>query len=72
MPENEWDAIGDNYEKPFKADQITKDGKYFKLYYKGLISAEDVEGLGDRWDTLAGAGVGIYDPDDNLILNLHK
>lgn len=72
MPEDEWEATGDYYEKPFEAERITKDDRRFKLYYKGLISAENVDGVGDRWDTLAGAGVAIYDPDDNLILKLRK
>jgi len=72
MPEDEWEATGDYYEKPFEAERITKDDRRFKLYYKGLISAENVDGVGDHWDTLAGAGVAIYDPDDNLILKLRK
>ena len=31
-----------------------------------------MDGVGDRWDSLAGAGFAIYDPDDNLILKLGK
>lgn len=72
MPEDEWEATGENYEQPFDAERISKDDRQFKLYYKGMISAENLDGIGDRWDALAGAGIAIYDPDDNLILKLGK
>lgn len=72
MPEDEWEAVGDEYEKPFDAKRISKDDRQFKLYYKGMISAENLDGAFDHWDTLAGAGIAIYDSDDNLILKLRK
>jgi hypothetical protein len=48
MSEDEWEATRNYYEKPFEAERITQDHRRFKLYYKGLISAENVDGVGDR------------------------
>lgn len=77
IPEDDWIEWGDNYEKPFgsgegcsnsKAVEETDDD-VFILYTKGLVSDERVRG---EDALLAGLGVAICDPRENLLLEVRK
>ena len=78
IPEDDWIEWGDNYEKPFgsgegcsnsKAVEKNDEDDVFILYTKGLVSEERV---GDEDTLLAGLGVAICDPRENLLLEVRK
>lgn len=73
IPEEDWKDWGDNFEKPF--GEGSSNGSSFgsecnfRLYFKGLVSEENV---GDKKIVLDGIGVAICDPRDNLIFEVRK
>ncbi|XP_059430563.1 uncharacterized protein LOC132164147 isoform X2 [Corylus avellana] len=87
IPEDDWIEWGDNYEKPFGSGEGCSNSKaveendddddedddddndVFILYTKGLVSEERVRG---EDALLAGLGVAICDPRDNLLLEVRK
>jgi hypothetical protein len=81
IPDKEWQAYGDNYDSPYRSyassststpsssSTVFVDTECFRLYSKGLVSEESVR---DMKVTVAGAGVAICDPRDNLILEVRK
>jgi hypothetical protein len=79
IPEQDWEVDGDNYHRPYRTDLSSSssssslsgllDTECFRLYFKGLVSEESVRGMKV---TVAGAGVAICDPRDNLILEVRK
>ncbi|XP_059430477.1 E3 ubiquitin-protein ligase RSL1-like [Corylus avellana] len=80
IPEEEWKVHGDNYNSPYRSDAsssssssssstVLVDAECFRLYSKGLVSEESVR---DMKVTVAGAGVAICDPTDNLMLEVRK
>lgn len=75
IPEADWMEWGDNFEKPFdegcsKRDALRSDeDTVFRLYFKGLVSEET---LRDERIVLAGIGIAICDPRDNLIFEMSK
>lgn len=75
IPEDDWREWGDNFEKPFdegcsKRDAVRGDrDTVFRLYFKGLVSEER---LRDEKIVLAGIGIAICDPSDNLIFEMSK
>lgn len=85
IPEDDWVEWGDNFEKPFgEGSSLSKnkgslgivdddEGAVYRVYFKGLVSNEDesVVKNGERV-VLAGIGVAICDPGDNLILEVRK
>ncbi|XP_077239554.1 E3 ubiquitin-protein ligase RSL1-like [Tasmannia lanceolata] len=72
MPDEEWEETGDYYEKPF-GEASSSSGPVidepFRLYFKGLVTTENVKG---EMVKLAGIGIAVCDPRDNLILQLQK
>ncbi|CAL0329099.1 unnamed protein product [Lupinus luteus] len=76
MPEEEWEEWGDEFAKPFgegssgsKGPVRFDESDICRVYFKGLVSVEFVRG---EKVVLAGIGVAICDPSDNLILELAK
>jgi hypothetical protein len=83
IPEDDWIEWGDNYEKPFGSGEGCSNSKaveenddddddnddVFILYTKGLVSEERVKG---EVTLLAGLGVAICDPRENLLLEVRK
>jgi hypothetical protein len=76
IPEEEWEADGDNYHRPYRTDSSSSssttalvDTERFRLYFKGLVSEERIR---DMKVTVAGAGVAICDRRDGLILEARK
>ncbi|KAJ9178170.1 hypothetical protein P3X46_010078 [Hevea brasiliensis] len=72
IPDDEWLEWGDNFEKPFgegSSKSVENDSSIFKLYFKGLVSEEMVR---DQKVILAGIGVAICDPVDNLVFEIRK
>ncbi|XP_050367213.1 uncharacterized protein LOC126785649 isoform X4 [Argentina anserina] len=73
-PEDYWSEYGDNYEKPYYADgggssSAAVESECLRLYCKGLVGEEVVR---DSKVVVAGAGVAICDPRDNLIFEARK
>ncbi|GAV62088.1 IBR domain-containing protein/RVT_3 domain-containing protein [Cephalotus follicularis] len=71
ISEEEWNEWGDNYEKSFGEGSSNGDSDIFRVYFKGMVS---VEGIGEKKEetVLAGIGVAICDPKDNLIFEIKK
>ncbi|XP_061359036.1 E3 ubiquitin-protein ligase RSL1 [Gastrolobium bilobum] len=76
IPEADWEQWGDNFEKPFgegcssgSKKGVIDEGSVFRVYFKGLVSDESLKG---EKLVLAGIGVAICDPSDNLILEISK
>ncbi|GLJ26381.1 hypothetical protein SUGI_0508370 [Cryptomeria japonica] len=67
MADDQWEDMGNDYEEPFDA---AHEDRAFKLYFKGLISSENLGN--NQWEVLAGAGIAIYDQDDKLVFQLAK
>ncbi|KAL0533897.1 hypothetical protein IC582_028172 [Cucumis melo] len=72
VPENEWREYGDNYEKPYGESSSSSssssswnvDSECFRVYSKGLISEERIR---DTVVRVAGIGIAVCDPKDNLL-----
>ncbi|XP_072996193.1 E3 ubiquitin-protein ligase RSL1 [Typha latifolia] len=64
MPEEDWEEFGDNFEQPIEEEELP-----FRLYFKGMLSSELVKG---NWVQVAGIGVAVCDPQDNLVLKIQK
>lgn len=82
IPDDDWMEWGDNFEKPYNDEGCSKqqrnvprnddeddDDTVFRLYFKGLVSEERVR---DEKVGLAGIGIAICDPRDNLIFEMSK
>jgi len=80
IPEDDWKEWGDNYEKPLPGEGCSKskpvadnnnddDDAVFRIYTKGLVSVEEIRGVKTA---LAGIGVAICDPNDNVIFQVRK
>ncbi|KAI5322223.1 hypothetical protein L3X38_031295 [Prunus dulcis] len=78
VPEDYWDKHGDYYERPYCADESSSSSstkaaavetENLRLYCKGLVSEERVR---DMKVVVAGAGIAICDPRDNLIFEARK
>eukprot|EP00268_Persea_americana_P039431 TRINITY_DN3900_c0_g1_i1.p1 TRINITY_DN3900_c0_g1~~TRINITY_DN3900_c0_g1_i1.p1 ORF type:complete len:623 (-),score=109.22 TRINITY_DN3900_c0_g1_i1:193-1926(-) len=83
MPAKRWAKCGDIFEKPIvaaagrgsssssssSASAVLETGEPFRLYFKGLVSTEQVNGLPV---SLAGMGIAVCDPRDNLLLRIQK
>ncbi|XP_021746025.1 uncharacterized protein LOC110711891 [Chenopodium quinoa] len=71
LPEDHWDEFGDEFERPFDEGSSSSSvaSPIFRLYFKGLV---EVEQVGNTEATLAGIGVAICDPRENLIFELSK
>ncbi|XP_012064880.1 probable E3 ubiquitin-protein ligase rbrA isoform X2 [Jatropha curcas] len=72
IPDDEWLEWGDDFEKPFgegSSRSMGNDDSVFKLYFKGLVSEENV---GGKKVILAGIGVAICDPVGNLVFEIRK
>ncbi|KAM5583967.1 hypothetical protein ABKV19_003706 [Rosa sericea] len=76
IPDDEWERSGGDFAKPFDggssaaaAASVESEEGEFRLYFKGLVSEEQV---GDRKLVLAGIGVAICDPRDNLVFEVRK
>ncbi|XP_050213188.1 E3 ubiquitin-protein ligase RSL1-like [Mercurialis annua] len=82
IPEDDWGEWGDEFEKPYqsvscssgaasssKSGVIHNEESVFRIYFKGLISEETVDG---KMVNLGGIGVAICDPDDNLVFEIRK
>ncbi|CAN6470882.1 unnamed protein product [Victoria cruziana] len=67
MPDQEWDHDGDFFERPFCPAE--GGDAPFRLFFKGLVSSERVDGA---WVSLSAVGVAICDADDNLLLEVKK
>eukprot|EP00262_Sarcandra_glabra_P016387 TRINITY_DN5329_c0_g1_i1.p1 TRINITY_DN5329_c0_g1~~TRINITY_DN5329_c0_g1_i1.p1 ORF type:complete len:550 (-),score=87.71 TRINITY_DN5329_c0_g1_i1:261-1910(-) len=64
MPEEDWEEFGDNFEKPMEAIE-----EPFRLYFKGLVSQELVNG---SVVSLSAIGVTVCDPRDKIVLKIQK
>ncbi|KAK9279879.1 hypothetical protein L1049_013562 [Liquidambar formosana] len=72
IPEEEWREHGDFYEKPYGEGSSSANAdsdEVFRVYSKGLVSDEIVQG---RMVVLAAIGVAICDSRDNVIFELRK
>ena len=77
IPEDDWKDWGDNYEKPLLGEGCSKskpvadynNDAVFRIYTKGLVSVEEIRGVKTA---LAGIGVAICDPSDNVIFEVRK
>ena len=81
VPDKQWELYGDNYDSPYRTSKYSSsasssssstaliDTECFRLYFKGLVSEERVRGMKV---IVAGAGVAICDPKDNLVLETRK
>lgn len=78
VPDDYWAKHGDYYERPYCADESSSSSstkaaavetENLRLYCKGLVSEERVR---DMKVVVAGAGVAICDPRDNLIFEARK
>ncbi|PRQ33731.1 putative transcription factor C2H2 family [Rosa chinensis] len=75
IPDDEWEKSGGDFAKPFDGGSSAAEAaaasveSEFRLYFKGLVSEEQV---GDRKLVLAGIGVAICDPRDNLVFEVRK
>ncbi|XP_043701737.1 uncharacterized protein LOC122652130 [Telopea speciosissima] len=70
IPEDEWQEYGDNVERPMgEGCSSQAPDQPFRLYFKGLISDEWVNGSKVR---LSAIGVAICDPCDDVILQIQK
>ncbi|KAJ4772166.1 RING/U-box superfamily protein [Rhynchospora pubera] len=77
MSDEEWDEYGDNFEKPVDPSPTQNPSSIplqngempFRVYFKGMASTDMVNG---SLVQLAGIGVAICDPKDNLILKIQK
>ncbi|PRQ33724.1 putative aminoacyltransferase, E1 ubiquitin-activating enzyme [Rosa chinensis] len=76
VPEDYWSKYGDYYEKPYCGDGASSSSskpavetECLRLYCKGLVGEEVVR---DSKVVVAGAGVAICDPRDNLIFEARK
>lgn len=68
VPEDEWKKSGDYYERPYGSSSSSS-SQCVRLYCKGLVSEERVR---DVKSVVAGAGIAICDPGDNLIFEARK
>ncbi|KAK2983930.1 hypothetical protein RJ640_012407 [Escallonia rubra] len=68
IPEGQWRKTGDYIERPY-VEGLTVNAESFRLYFKGMVSVQVVEGV-DR--TLAGVGAAICDVGDNLVFEVKK
>ncbi|XP_009342327.3 uncharacterized protein LOC103934299 [Pyrus x bretschneideri] len=77
IPEEEWEESGEFFSKPFgegsssssASAKSVESESVFRLYFKGLVSEERV---GKERAALAGIGVALCDPRDNLLLEVRK
>lgn len=82
MPAKRWAKCGDIFEKPIvasagrgssssssSASAVLETGEPFRLYFKGLVSTEQVNG---QPVSMAGMGIAVCDPRDNLLLRIQK
>ncbi|KAM4083078.1 hypothetical protein ACB094_08G030000 [Castanea mollissima] len=77
IPEDDWKEWGGNYEKPLLGEGCSKskpvadnnNDAVFRIYTKGLVSVEEIRGVKTA---LAGIGVAICDPSDNVIFEVRK
>ena len=85
MPDVDWGRWGGRFEKPFgegssknviwvesedeEEEDDDEDEAVFRLYFKGLVSEEKI---GNEKTLMAGIGVAICDPRDNLVFELRK
>ncbi|XP_057956587.1 E3 ubiquitin-protein ligase RSL1-like [Malania oleifera] len=72
VPEEEWSNTGDYFRRPYGEGSSSggvESEACFRLYFKGLVSEEIV---GESTVMIAGVGVAICDPKDNLIFELRK
>ncbi|KAI9196318.1 hypothetical protein LWI28_022888 [Acer negundo] len=73
IPDDEWSEWGGNFEKPYgegtSKSVVDGDDCEFRLYFKGLVSQESVNG---KTVEFSGIGVAICGPMDNVIFELKK
>lgn len=69
VPEDEWKKSGDNYERPYGFVASSSEAECLRLYCKGLVSEERIR---DVKAVVAGAGIAICDPRNNLIFEAKK
>ena len=73
IPDDEWSEWGGNFEKPYgegTSKSVVDGGDCeFRLYFKGLVSQESVNG---KTVEFSGIGVAICGPTDNVIFELKK
>ncbi|KAB1226127.1 putative E3 ubiquitin-protein ligase rbrA [Morella rubra] len=77
ISDEEWRIYGDNYHGPYGIDASSSsssstalvDTECFRLYFKGLVSEENVRGMKVM---VAGTGVAICDSKDRPILEVKK
>ena len=73
LPEHYWSRYGDWYEKPYgtagSSSSSSSTHESLRLYFKGLVSEEMVR---DVKVVVAGAGIAICDPKDNLLFHSRK
>ncbi|KAL4189269.1 hypothetical protein AMTRI_Chr08g164670 [Amborella trichopoda] len=65
MPDEEWEDTGDWFEDPIEPSREYP----FRLYFKGMISNEYVQG---SWKSLSAMGIVICDGYDNVVLEIEK
>ncbi|TXG73905.1 hypothetical protein EZV62_002484 [Acer yangbiense] len=73
IPDDEWSKWGGNFEKPYgkgTSKSIVDGGDCeFRLYFKGLVSQESVNGKSVEF---SGIGIAICRPTDNVIFELKR
>lgn len=78
MPEEQWETVGNNFERPYGEGSSSSKSKetteVFRVYFKGLLSEERVRGTSSsqKTTTVAGIGVAICDSRDELIFEMRK
>ncbi|KAI3822477.1 hypothetical protein L1987_10074 [Smallanthus sonchifolius] len=77
MPEEQWQVVGDNFERPYGEGSSSKsedNPEVFRVYFKGLLSEERVHGpsSSNKTVTMAGIGVAICDSTDEMIFEMRK
>ncbi|KAL5581188.1 hypothetical protein UlMin_013630 [Ulmus minor] len=73
LPEDYWREYGDQFEKPYGSGGSSSSAgsavEGLRLYFKGLVSEERVR---DVKVVVAGAGIAICDPKNNLLFQSRK
>lgn len=78
MPEDEWEAVGDSFERPYgegsSSSKSKENTEVFRVYFKGMLSEESVRSTSSSQKTMtfAGIGVAICDSRDELIFEMRK
>nr|XP_027108397.1 uncharacterized protein LOC113728095 [Coffea arabica] len=78
MPEDEWEEIGGNFERPFGEGSSKSVGsEIFRVFFKGLVESEVTVKVKDnagryKSGVFSGIGVAICDSRDELLFEVRK